>query len=207
MNESINVFNEKGYCKIKNAVPSDLRDFITQYALFDEMQDFNADVVQVPNAHAKYGDPAMETLLLMLQPLIEESTGLSLYPTYSFFRVYRPFDVLEKHKDRSSCEISATVCFNYDYENENFSWPIFMEGTPVIQEPGDLVVYRGCDVEHWRNEFNLEKENAWHVQGFFHYVDANGSYRDWKWDKRGSIGAPRPELKKKDYIVFHDKIL
>jgi hypothetical protein len=62
-----------------------------------------------------------------------------------------------------------------------------MDGNEVNLSPGDLVIYRGCDLSHWRKPFEYPTE-VWHVQGFFHYVDANGPYTEFKYDKRNSIG-------------------
>ena len=185
-------FKDKKYSIIRKALSKELCDFVTQYALFDEMQDFQTDGGQVPNAHAKYADPAMETILLHLQPIMEKATGLKLYPTYSFYRVYRNGDSLEPHKDRPSCEISCTLCFNYSYSDSEYSWPIFISGKKIELGPGDLAIYRGIELEHWREPLE-NKKNVWHIQGFFHYVDINGPYSEWKWDKRNSIG----ELKNK----------
>ena len=109
MEENIKSFNQNGYVVVKNVLNEAFSNFITQYTLFDELQDFNPDPNQVIGAHAKYGDPVMETLLLFLQKTIEENTGLSLFPTYSFYRVYRPGNELFPHKDRPSCEISLTL--------------------------------------------------------------------------------------------------
>ena len=186
---TVEQFKEKGYCLVKNAVSKDLVDLATQYALFDEMQDFSPDPSQVVGAHAKYGDPMMESLLLKLHPTMEKATGLKLIPTYSFYRVYRNGDELTPHKDRPSCEISCTLSLNYSYENTDFSWPIYMDGSAVHLKPGDIVVYRGIDKEHWREKLE-HKEEVWHVQAFLHYVDANGPHKDWAYDTRPSIGAP-----------------
>jgi hypothetical protein len=198
--EQLNTFKENGYCIVNSAIDSDLRDFITQYALFDEMRNFEADEQQVVGAHAKYADPAMETLLLKLLPLMEKHTGLELSPTYSFYRVYRPGDELTPHKDRPSCEISCTLCFNYSYND--YSWPIFMDGTSVTQQPGDLVIYRGCDLPHWREKFNIADQAAWHVQGFFHYVDKNGPFPEYEFDQRESLGLLKNSSLKKQYIKY-----
>lgn len=198
---SIKEFKEKGYTLIKNAIKPDLSNVITQYALFDEMQDFSPDDYQVPKAHSKYADPAMEAMLLHIHPLMEKSTGLELYPTYSFYRVYRNGDVLEPHKDRPSCEISATVCFNYSYDDSKYTWPIIMDGNEVEMKPGDIVVYRGVDLEHSRKEFT-PPGNDWHVQAFLHYVDANGPYADYRYDKRNSIGDLKNNFVKKNYIKY-----
>jgi hypothetical protein len=189
MNTNIDKFKKDGYCVVKSAISDELRDFVTQYALFDEMQTFDGvGDEQIPNSHRKYADPAMETVLLTLQKTMEENTGLKLHPTYSYYRVYRNGDELKVHKDRPSCEISCTLCFNYDYDDNNYSWPIFMNGNPVVLKPGDMVIYRGCDLDHWREKFNYFTP-TWHVQGFFHYVDANGPYAEYKYDERTTIGA------------------
>lgn len=189
-------FKNNGYCIVKNVISDELRDFVTQYALFDEMQDFNPDPEQVPGAHSKYANPAMETMLLHLHNTMEENTGLKLFPTYSFYRVYRPGDDLKIHKDRPSCEISSTMCFNYNYDDTKYTWPIFMNGHRAELKPGDMVIYRGCDLDHWREKFNYD-EDVWHVQGFFHYVDVNGPYANFKFDKRSTIG----ELKQKKNLM------
>jgi len=195
------LFTNKGYCSANTQISRELLDFVTQYAFFDEQQNFTPDTGQVIGAHSRYADPAMEVMLLHLKNFMQNSTGLDLYPTYSFYRVYRPGDELKIHKDRPSCEISCTVCFNYNYDTKNDLWPIYMDGTPVYQEPGDAVIYRGCDLDHWRPVFK-GSQAAWQVQGFFHYVDANGPFANYKYDGRESIGTNKKELPKKSYITF-----
>jgi hypothetical protein len=196
-----NSFKENGYAVVKNAIDPILIKFITQYALFDEMQDFTSDNGQVPNAHSKYADPAMETMLLHILPLMEKSTGLNLYPTYSFYRVYRNGDTLYPHKDRPSCEISTTVCFGYSYDDSEYSWPIIMDGNAIDMKPGDVVVYRGVDLEHSRDKF-APPSNDWHVQAFLHYVDANGPYANYRYDQRSSIGELKNNKVNKKYIKY-----
>lgn len=180
-------FEQNGYFSLQSVISTELQNFITQYALYDELQDFNPDENQVFNAHSKYADPAMETVLSLLHPIMEKNTGLTLFPTYSFYRVYRPGDILKIHTDRPSCEISCTLCFGFKYNDEKYRWPIVMDGVELKQNPGDMSIYRGCYLPHWRDEFIGDK-NDWHVQGFFHYVDANGPYAEFKYDKRTDLG-------------------
>ena len=203
-------FKKTGFCLIKSVISNELRDFITQYALFDEMQNFNPENEdnQVPGTHRQYGDPAMETLLLLIAEIVEKNTGLKIYPTYSYYRVYRPGDILIKHNDRESCEISATLCLNHSYNTDDYAWPIYMEGTKIEMTPGDMVIYRGIDLNHWRDKFDISDSDAWHVQAFLHYVDAEGPYSNFKFDKRSSIGEnPRISssvLESKPYIEYFD---
>jgi hypothetical protein len=87
-------------------------------------------------------------------------------------RVYRPGAILEKHRDRPACEVSATLLVGANYEP---TWPLFIEGEQITQRPGEMAVYRGCEVEHWREPMT-GPDDAYHVQLFVHYVDADGPY-------------------------------
>lgn len=204
--ENINFFKKNNYLILKNVISKELIEIVTQYALFDEIQDFTTekmvfDFSQVENAHSKYADPLMETMLLKLHPIMEENTGLNLYPTYSFYRVYRNGDILKNHLDRDACEISCTLCFGTGHNNLEYCWPIFMGGKEILLNPGDLAIYNGIEIEHWRNEL-VYKDPTWQVQGFFHYVNKNGLYKDWKYDKRERLGEKLKKETTKKYITF-----
>jgi hypothetical protein len=194
---TVEEFNSKGYTIVREAVSKELIDFVTQYALFDEMQDFQPEknaskYAQVPAAHSKYGNAAMEAMLLKVLPLVEKNTGLELFPTYSYYRVYRNGDELKHHVDRPACEISVTLAFCYSYDDSKYQWPIWVDGTPIYLKPGDMAIYRGLDLDHWRDPLEYP-ENVWQVQAFLHYVDKNGVNADWDKDKRPSIGYLGPK--------------
>lgn len=191
------MFDENKYQPVKEILSQDIVDLITQYALIDEMINFTPEgkTQQVEGAHSRYADPLMESILLKLKPSIEFVSGKTLIPTYSYYRVYRPGQDLKPHVDRESCEISATVSFGRNYQGQDYSWPMFVEGTPVHLEPGDAIIYKGCEAEHWREAFNAP-QFSYHIQGFFHYVDANGPYKDFALDRRQFIGQPKTNLAK-----------
>lgn len=196
------------YQAVSEIVSPDIVDLVTQYAILNELHNYNpeGEQQQVPNAHSVYADLLMESLLIQLKPSIEFVSGKTLIPTYSYYRVYRPGHDLKPHVDRESCEISVTVSFGRDYKEQNgkYDWPMFIEGTPVGLNPGDGIVYKGCDAKHWRETFNAP-EFSYHVQGFFHYVDANGPYKEFALDKRQLLGQPKSKpkqnLPKKSYII------
>lgn len=133
----------------------------------------------------------METMLHFLHPHMEKNTGLSLCPTYSYYRVYRPGMELKQHLDRESCEISTTVCFGFNYTEKDpeYRWGMYVEPNNLIpQNPGDLIVYKGCEVQHWRNPFDAGPK-SYQVQAFFHYIDKNGQfYPEFAYDKRPGLG-------------------
>jgi hypothetical protein len=185
MNEPRELFKKNGYTLLKNIVHPDLVNAISKYALLKEAYSFSPDSQQVVDAHAVYGDFLMEGLLLQYQPIVEWATGLKLLPTYSFYRVYRRGQELVKHTDRPSCEISMSVCYNFDYKGKDYDWNLYMNGTPIRMEPGDGAVYRGVDVEHWREPLNVPRD-SYHIQCFYHYVDANGPYTEYAFDQKST---------------------
>jgi len=132
-----------------------------------------------------YGDTLCDSLVVCKKKLMEKETGLSLLPTYSYWRMYTYGSFLNKHKDRPSCEISVTLHLGGDKE-----WSIFVEGNSFLLEPGDAIIYRGCEQEHWREKFYGD----WYSQLFLHYVDAKGPNREWYIDKRRSFGTSKDEF-------------
>ena len=189
-------FQDKKYQVIKNAVSYDLANFILNYFLLKRdavnfMYQHNIHAQssilgtwtdkQIPNTYSCYGDFAMETLMVKMLPVMKKHTGLDLCPTYSYARAYKKGDELKKHKDRPSCEISTTLNLGGD------PWSIFVEGTKVLLEVGDMLVYSGCELEHWREPFDGDICG----QVFLHYNHVNGPFADKnRFDGRPMLGLP-----------------
>ena len=144
---------------------------------------------QIPGTYAKYADWVMETLLQYMRPIMKSKTGMDLIPTYSYTRLYEKGNTLHRHKDRPSCEISTTLHLGGD------PWPIYIDptgtnnilsgfetttvvkpgapkGVRVDLKVGDMLLYSGCDLEHWREPF----EGNVCSQVFLHYNHANGPF-------------------------------
>lgn len=182
-------FAANKYLAVNGLVQNPLLMTAHRYAVLRaQVGDLALDDPQVPNTPGCYADPLMETLLELLCPAVEQMTGLALYPTYSYFRVYKNYDELKPHHDRPSCEISVTLNLGFDAPEP---WPMYFrdgdEATQVDLSPGDAIVYRGCDVVHWRERFSGEH----YAQVFLHYVDQHGPCAEWKFDKRTRLGVPR----------------
>jgi hypothetical protein len=161
---------------------------------------YESENEQIPNTYSQYSNIAFETLMLKLQPLMEKTTGLKLLPNYTYARIYKFGDELKRHKDRFSCEVSTTLNLGGD------KWPIFIEPNPkkgkviggvytsdntsgvcVDLDPGDMLVYRGDKLEHWREKFT--KENC--VQVFLHYNNSKtAGSKENMFDRRPHIGLP-----------------
>jgi len=205
------------YKVIKNAVSYDLANFIFNYFLlkrdaveFMYKHNIHAESSllgtwkdeQIPNTYSCYGDFVMETLLMKVLPIMKQQTGLDLIPTYSYARAYKKGDILKRHKDRPSCEISTTIHLGGDQwsifidptgsnnvidEYKNIHKPNAPKGDKVVLEVGDMLVYNGCDLEHWREEFMGNICG----QVFLHYNQVNGKFADSnKFDSRPMLGLP-----------------
>lgn len=108
--EASDVFRVKGYVALPRMIAPALADFFWSYVhtKFASMLLTTQDQ-QVPHTPAAYGDPAFDGLLEYLRPQIERRSSVALYPTYSYFRLYKRGDVLKRHRDRPACEISVSL--------------------------------------------------------------------------------------------------
>lgn len=201
------MFKEHKYLIIRNAISVELANFAFNYFLMKrdatEWMHKNNYVSeytpgfgtwkdeQVPNTYSAYGDTFMETLMMKVLPVMEKHTELKLLPTYSYTRAYKKGDILHRHKDRPSCQISTTLHLGGN------KWPIYIDptggdnvptGNRVDLKVGDMLVYSGCELEHWREAF---KGNVC-VQTFLHYNDADGRFgKENIFDKRPMLGIPK----------------
>ena len=212
-------FKKNKYTVIRQAISKDLASFIANYFCMQKqvydtckasryfspfeniLGHYEGKDEQIPDTYSQYGNIAMETLMLKCQPEMEKVTGLKLYPAYTYARIYKKGDILERHKDRFSCEISTTMNLGGD------DWPIYLEPNPkkggvkpgvgyvsdntkgvrVDLKPGDMLVYSGCELEHWREKFKGKEC----VQVFLHYNNRKTpGAKDNMFDKRPHLGLP-----------------
>ena len=214
-------FKTKKYQVMRQALSKELANFIFNYMMLqrdavdfmfkhNKVNPHNPFIggrtdAQIPGAYSKYSDWVMETLLQYMRPIMKAKTGMDLIPTYSYTRLYEKGNILHRHKDRPSCEVSTTLHLGGD------PWPIFLdptgadnilsgERTTTIVKPGapkgvrvdlkvgDMLIYSGCDLEHWREPF----EGTVCSQVFLHYNHANGPFATTNiFDKRPMLGVPK----------------
>ena len=109
------MFKKNKYTVIKQAISKDLASFVANYfsiqkqvydtclkeryiSPFEDMLGrYEGNNQQVPNTYSHYSNIAMETLMLKCQPQMEKTTGLKLYPAYTYARIYKKGDELKRH--------------------------------------------------------------------------------------------------------------
>jgi predicted 2-oxoglutarate/Fe(II)-dependent dioxygenase YbiX len=185
---SAEYFEKNRYIYLSEVLPQKVCRDLTQHMHNLHKEGQLVQDEQCPLSWSVYGDPKFDALLADLAKPIGEKLGVEILPTYTYARLYQPGDILKKHTDRPSCEISGTMTLGYDPDSA--IWPIFFgkdqddPGTSYQIDVGDLVMYRGNELVHWRPAY----KGKWQVQVFFHYVDANGPHKEWANDKRPELG-------------------
>jgi len=208
LNASAKFFEEHRWVKIDNYIDQNMANLLYHHVQLEtaRLNYYEENDIKVDEAYngtftdkqalgdfSKYGDPIFDALLSIGLSNMENLTGLKLIPTYSYHRLYTKDTELKRHKDRPSCEVSTTLCLGYDISNledKNWNWPMYVKeknGTeiPVFMKPGDMIIYRGCELEHWREPFTGNH----HAQVFLHYNELAGQY-DIPFDGRPLLGMP-----------------
>lgn len=195
----ITTFENHGLKVVEKIIQTSFATFLQNYCLIYERVHNPIGDQWVPHAAAVYGDPIMENLFSSLGCTVERFTRRQLLPTYAYFRVYHHGDLLPKHTDRNACEISLSVNLG---SGNAAPWPLFIESktgvVPVLLQPGDGVIYKGCDCAHWREPLDGEST----CQVFFHFVDANGSNAHWVFDKRSNLNLEVPNSHKQILMLL-----
>ena len=193
-------YKKNSYLVVKNAIPIDVANFVYDYLNMKRrtfitlketgyISKFDVDWgeydKQVPTAYAHYADLAMETILDILTPKMSKLTKLDLTPTYSYARIYGKGDILHRHTDRYSCEVSTTLNLGGDM------WPICLidkngKHKEIKLNPSDMLIYNGCELEHWRDEFKGDICS----QVFLHYNIKNDKADANLYDNRLHLGLP-----------------
>ena len=203
-------FEKNGYLVIKNLwdpqelyrpVPEE-RGQINYWGTKLDQFTYSALEQQVEGSLACYWHPQYRSIHSGVRKKLEKSIGRKLYNTYYYDRFYFPGQELTKHTDRPSCEISVSIHIGTNLTGENAKWP-FKIKTPntytdkhknvvlvpgeersLSLEPGDGLLYKGCERPHWREAMpteytkkwfkKIEKDGLYYHQIFFHYVLADG---------------------------------
>lgn len=195
----INTFDELGFTVVPNLISQESCELLThQFKMLRDVCHITKDVPmenktffsdrQGKNSFSYGRTPILEGLQTLLHKKIEHVVNKKLLPTYSYGRIYYTESELLIHKDKVTCEYSITICIKKD----PIEWPIFIEDLNgnkncISQNIGDALVYKGIELNHWRNKFVGDE----HIQFFLHYVDAEGPYAEKIYDGRVALGLPK----------------
>lgn len=162
-------FDSEGFVIVKNLISKEEALSLAKH--LKEYEDIRNTCPLVPNSISYYNDEILGKKQIELLHEIEKHTGYKLFKTYNFARIYKKNAILKLHRDKHECEISLTLDLGGD------PWSIWITDknelpTEIKLDIGDALIYKGCEVWHWRTKFNGDE----HPQVFMHFVNANGPY-------------------------------
>jgi len=193
---------------IKEFLPKQILNLIYCYSIikFSNKRNFQIDS-QTNSLIFEHGDFLMETLMDMSTPVVEQNVGKKLWPTYSFFRIYDKGSDLKVHTDRPSCEYTVALCLgadpvdqpyeifvgekddssDYKYYDDHNNFNRYRIDFKFPMLPNNAVIFKGMEKIHWREKCTHDH----FMTVFLHYVDQEGPYKEFKFDKRDMLGAKK----------------
>ena len=180
-------FDEMKYERIDSFIDKPTIEIISQYMENTIRRGiWSEDKNSKPTPHSYYSDPLTEVLLIKCKELVEVTIGKELLPTYSYSSIYKFGDTFENQRDREACEISVIVNVAYKGEVSPVYTKYKNKTEQHILNPGDALIYMGCDVDHWIEPL---VEGHLNVQFMLHYVDKNGPFASYEKDTRPMLGT------------------
>lgn len=159
---------------------------------------FNSPKNSIGKSDGAYCSPWGVALNRYLCDKLRGVLDIDIRETYSYTRKYDRGAYLSSHRDRPACEISTTVCLDYQTDDGK-PWVIWVDNSknwvdhdvtktmqeqtqgipnrqrksiPISLEVGDVLVYQGPNVAHWRDY--LIGDYSYHI--FCHFFNAEGMF-------------------------------
>jgi hypothetical protein len=186
--DSAAIFKEKRYLFLQDLLPECMVSFLATYCeILIANNKFSTDD-QCPLSLSLGGDPALDAVLEWIRPEIQALLGVELVPTYSYARRYAKGEILERHTDRASCEVSVSVSLTIPEggaPSTLFLSPPNSGEIKIEMLEGDACLYAGTEVEHWRRPFTA----SGYLQLFLHFITHHGvNFPQWAFDRRPRLG-------------------
>ena len=191
---------------IENFLPNQVLNILHSYCIMKYSNKTNFEVdSQTSSLISEHSDPLMETILDLTTPVVEQNLNKKLYPTYSFLRIYDKGSDLPIHKDRPSCEYTVALCLgsdpaekpyeifvgevdetsDYKYFDSKGNFNKYKINYKYPMKPNNALIFKGMDNIHWREIC----EHDHFITVFLHYVDQEGEFKEYKYDKRSMLGV------------------
>lgn len=189
-------FKENGFIVIRNLFNKALCNSL--YAVICKLKEHNltrrSDLLVGDDVDGVYCTPPFDMVLDHKTKFLSEKCGIGLIPAYTYARIYKKGHTLKKHFDRSASEYNTTIHLGGKYKT---LWPVWIESAKgedfkCDMGIGDGLFFKGCEREHWREPFDRDGDKL-HAQMFMSYVEKNGKYAEWAFDKRDSLSHNDPK--------------
>lgn len=169
-------FKRQAYVKIEDIISSKqqltlqrhMRELVSHH-YFGPLNDG-----QVERRMGIHNESVTAALHLRLTKLVGLITGEDLKPSYAYLGCYLDGAELKPHTDRPQCQFNLSIVFDMSDEQGQMPepWPIFLKKnnktTAVNLAIGSGLLYRGTELEHWREPLPKGQRA---IVCFYHFVE------------------------------------
>ncbi|MDG2472641.1 MAG: hypothetical protein P8M71_05945 [Pseudomonadales bacterium] len=169
-------FKRQAYVKIEDIISSKqqltlqrhMRELVS-HQYFGPLNDG-----QVERRMGIHNESVTAALHLRLTKLVSLITGEDLKPSYAYLGCYLDGAELKPHIDRPQCQFNLSIVFDMSDEQDQTPepWPIFLKknnkATAVNLTIGSGLLYRGTELEHWREPLPKGQQA---IVCFYHFVE------------------------------------
>lgn len=169
-------FKRQAYAKIEDIISSKqqltlqrhMRELVSHH-YFGPLNDG-----QVERRMGIHNESVTAALHLRLTKLVSLITGEDLKPSYAYLGCYLDGAELKPHIDRPQCQFNLSIVFDMSDEQGQMPepWPIFLKKnnktTAVNLAIGSGLLYRGTELEHWREPLPKGQRA---IVCFYHFVE------------------------------------
>jgi hypothetical protein len=164
-------FTELRYCELPALLHPAHTEALRRYYLKLIKSGWELGDVQVRNRHGQHNEMVARYFHHQFAGIICRIAGEPLKPSYTYVSAYREGSILGAHVDRKQCEFTLSLLIEDEDTSATKSWPLWFqlpEGKVAVeQKTGDGVLFRGCELPHWREESSTSHTSTILL---FHYV-------------------------------------
>ncbi len=162
------------YARLPRLLHSDQRHaYAAYYRALVASGRWNMGDGQVTRRHGWHDEPMARFLHHQLTPFVSRVAGEPVKATYCYSSAYHGGAALPAHVDREQCEFTMSLLLDQSAELAHDPWALWFAAPSghrrVVLNPGEAVLFRGCDLPHWRDAAPAEHEQTMLL---FHYVSA-----------------------------------
>lgn len=166
-------FAEHRYCELPGLLHPAHVAALTRYyeALMECGSKWKLGDEQVPLRHGWHNEFVSRYFHHQLTKIVSRAAGEPVRTSYTYLSAYHPGAVLKPHVDRKQCIFTLSVMIERPPAPGTERWPLWFQthkgNVSVTQAGGDGVLFRGCELPHWRERPPGGQASATLI---FHYV-------------------------------------
>lgn len=165
-------FVENGYCELVGLLHTAHATALNRYyESLIQCGRWKLGDAQVPFRHGWHNEFVSRYFHHQFTDAVSRAAGEPVRPSYTYVSAYRPGAVLKPHVDRKQCVFTLSILIEPVSATRTERWPLWFQtdrgNISVTQASGDGVLFRGCDLPHWRD---LPPEGCASPTIIFHYV-------------------------------------